>query len=71
MIRNIESLKAQARSKHKHSPLVLPPTFRDLLPFDPGTSGWPLALHMPDGMGMVTVRFWDEIGVPAVNETSP
>ncbi len=69
MPRNIEFLMAQARAKARTAgslpPMVLPFAFRGLLQFDPGTGSWPRELHMPDGMGFVTVRFWDEIGKPA------
>lgn len=74
MPRNLEVLMAQAIAKARAvgplPPLVLPRAFRGALPFDPGTGGWPRDLHMPEGMGLVTVHLWDEIGRPA-NEGAP
>jgi hypothetical protein len=73
MPRDLEALMAKALAKARVAgsipTLVLPFTFRDALPFDPGTGGWPHELHMPDGMGMVAVRFGDDIGEPANDST--
>lgn len=74
MVRNLEALIAQAMAKARASgslpPVVLPYAFRRMIPFDPGTGDWPRELFMPNGMGMVTVRFWYEIGEPA-NGSAP
>ena len=73
MPRNLEVRMAQSLAKALAAgnlpPLVLPFAFRGVLPFDPGTGGWPSELHMPDGMGLVMVRFGDEIGEPANEAT--
>jgi hypothetical protein len=73
MPRNLKVLMAKAMAEARIAgsspPLVLPFTFRDALPFDPGTGGWAHELHMPDGMGMVAARFGDDIGEPANDST--
>jgi hypothetical protein len=69
MPRKVEALMAKALAKARLAgsipPLVLPLAYRGALPFDSGTDGCPRDLHKRDGMGLIMVRFWDEIGQPA------
>jgi hypothetical protein len=57
-----------ARYAGKRAPELLPFAFRGLVPLGPDSDGWPLAIDAPDGMGMLAVRWWDELERKAAND---
>ena len=54
-----------ARWPGKRPPVMLPFQLRAQTTLPLSDEEWPTALDAPEGMGLLTVRWWDEIGVPA------